>query len=301
MNFEMNEYHRDIADEDMLTDIIRVADKLKKSSITTREYTQFGQYSSSTIIRRFGGWNAALQSAGLDSSRVVKRNKNHIGITNREMISDVQKVAALLQKDSITTTEYTQHGRFDYRFLLYRFGTWKNVLEQAELCQTKFHHSISEDELLKEIERIWIILGRQPTSGDIRDGISIYSLNTYARKFGGWRKSLQVFINYINKEKIEDGEKPMACTIQVPQYSQHEIKVQRRKTVRDIDLRLRFKVMHRDNFKCCKCGASPAKDPSVELHVDHIIPWSKGGETVIENLQTLCSKCNLGKSDLILD
>lgn len=93
----------------------------------------------------------------------------------------------------------------------------------------------------------------------------------------------------------------MACTIQVPQYSQHEIKVQRRKTVRDIDLRLRFKVMHRDNFKCCKCGASPAKGPSVELHVDHIIPWSKGGETVIENLQTLCSKCNLGKSDLILD
>ena len=84
------------------------------------------------------------------------------------MISDVQKVAALLQKDSITTTEYTQHGRFDYRFLLYRFGTWKNVLEQAELCQTKFHHSISEDELLKEIERIWIILGRQPTSGDIK-------------------------------------------------------------------------------------------------------------------------------------
>lgn len=106
---------------------------------------------------------------------------------------------------------------------------------------------------------------------------------------------------FLNKEEIEDGEKPMACTIQVPQYSQHEIKVQRRKTVRDIDLRLRFKVMHRDNFKCCKCGASPAKDPSVELHVDHIIPWSKGGETVIENLQTLCSKCNLGKSDLILD
>ena len=58
--------------------------------------------------------------------------------------------------------------------------------------------------------------------------------------------------------------------------------------------------MHRDNFKCCKCGKSPAKDPSVELHVDHIIPWAKGGETVLENLQTLCSDCNLGKSDLIL-
>lgn len=55
----------------------------------------------------------------------------------------------------------------------------------------------------------------------------------------------------------------------------------------------------RDNFKCCACGASPAKAPSVELHIDHIIPWSKGGETTIDNLQTLCSKCNLGKSDLL--
>ena len=70
-------------------------------------------------------------------------------------------------------------------------------------------------------------------------------------------------------------------------------------TKRDVSVSLRFKVFKRDNFKCCICGASPAKDPSVELHADHIIPWSKGGETKIENLQTLCSKCNLGKSDTI--
>ena len=61
--------------------------------------------------------------------------------------------------------------------------------------------------------------------------------------------------------------------------------------------KLRYKVLKRDNFKCCACGASPAKDPSVELHIDHIVPWSKGGKTTIENLQTLCSKCNIGKSD----
>ena len=44
---------------------------------------------------------------------------------------------------------------------------------------------------------------------------------------------------------------------------------------------------------------SPAKDPGVELHVDHIFPWSKGGETVLENLQTLCSRCNGGKSKFL--
>lgn len=69
------------------------------------------------------------------------------------------------------------------------------------------------------------------------------------------------------------------------------------KTSRDPGLKLRFEVLKRDYFTCRMCGASPSKDPSVVLHIDHIIPWSKGGETVIDNLQTLCSKCNLGKSD----
>ncbi|MBA3804703.1 MAG: HNH endonuclease, partial [Acidobacteria bacterium] len=36
----------------------------------------------------------------------------------------------------------------------------------------------------------------------------------------------------------------------------------------------------------------------VALHVDHIRPWSKDGETLLENLQTLCSECNLGKSNV---
>lgn len=68
---------------------------------------------------------------------------------------------------------------------------------------------------------------------------------------------------------------------------------------RKISDKLRYQVLKRDNFKCCACGASPAKDPSIELHIDHIVPWSKGGETKADNLQTLCSKCNLGKSDIL--
>lgn len=72
---------------------------------------------------------------------------------------------------------------------------------------------------------------------------------------------------------------------------------QSKKSSRTIPIALRYKVLKRDNFKCCACGASPAKDPSVELHIDHIVPWSNGGETILENLQTLCSQCNIGKSN----
>ena len=50
--------------------------------------------------------------------------------------------------------------------------------------------------------------------------------------------------------------------------------------------------------KCQICGRS-AKDGAI-LHIDHIIPISKGGRTEIDNLRTLCQSCNLGKGSRVL-
>jgi 5-methylcytosine-specific restriction endonuclease McrA len=58
---------------------------------------------------------------------------------------------------------------------------------------------------------------------------------------------------------------------------------------------VRYQVLSRDNSRCRRCGAS-SRTHGVVLHVDHIIPVSKGGKTVLNNLQTLCEACNLGKS-----
>lgn len=60
---------------------------------------------------------------------------------------------------------------------------------------------------------------------------------------------------------------------------------------------IRYNVLKRDNFTCVLCGAT-AKD-GAKLQVDHIIPVSKGGKTVMSNLQTLCEKCNKGKNNKI--
>ena len=60
---------------------------------------------------------------------------------------------------------------------------------------------------------------------------------------------------------------------------------------------LRYDILRRDNFRCQICGAT-AQD-GVKLHVDHIMPVSKGGKTIKSNLRTLCERCNMGKSDKI--
>ena len=64
--------------------------------------------------------------------------------------------------------------------------------------------------------------------------------------------------------------------------------------------KLRELIKNRDNFTCCNCGNSIYAEPNLLLEIDHIIPISKGGFTVEENLQTLCWKCNRAKSNKIL-
>lgn len=64
--------------------------------------------------------------------------------------------------------------------------------------------------------------------------------------------------------------------------------------------KLREFIKARDHFTCCNCGNSTSIEPNLLLEIDHIVPVSKGGRTVEENLQTLCWKCNRAKSNKIM-
>lgn len=61
---------------------------------------------------------------------------------------------------------------------------------------------------------------------------------------------------------------------------------------------LRFSILKRDGFRCRYCGQD-ASD-GIKLEIDHILPVSKGGETVESNLQTTCFSCNRGKRDRLI-
>ena len=61
--------------------------------------------------------------------------------------------------------------------------------------------------------------------------------------------------------------------------------------------KLRDFIKNRDNFTCCNCGNSIHVEPNLLLEIDHIVPVSKGGYAVEDNLQTLCWKCNRAKSN----
>lgn len=58
---------------------------------------------------------------------------------------------------------------------------------------------------------------------------------------------------------------------------------------------MRYDVLRRDGFRCVKCGRG--REDGVKLHVDHIKPVSRGGKSVMSNLQTLCEDCSCGKGN----
>ena len=52
----------------------------------------------------------------------------------------------------------------------------------------------------------------------------------------------------------------------------------------------------RDGWKCVYCGTAGGR-----LTLDHVIPRSKGGDSVWENVVTACAPCNLRKGDRLLE
>lgn len=58
---------------------------------------------------------------------------------------------------------------------------------------------------------------------------------------------------------------------------------------------VKLEVWKRDKGKCRKCGSTD------NLHFDHILPFSKGGTSLLaENIQLLCARHNLQKSNKII-
>lgn len=205
-------------------------------------------------------------------------------ISNEALIADMQRVAKALGRTSLPRDEYKSQGQFSPNTVERRFGGWNKALELAGLTIVH-HYRISDEELFKNLEDVWIRLGRQPRREEISKSNSKYSGSAYEYRFKTWNVALRAFASYIN---APDNSTSGQVMLQEPEG---------RRNPRGVSDRLRFRIMKRDNFKCRKCGRSPATDPTVILHVDHIQPWSKGGKTSEDNLETLCSICNLGKGN----
>ncbi len=320
MKFELNEYKKQLTDDEILCDIKRVADELNVDYLSIRLYRQHGKCSLSAIQAHFGTWKYACSVVGLRTERTPSELKL---ITDDNYYEDLRRVAEIIESDTVPYEAYRKYGRYSCQSIFARFKKWDIALKKAGLRRTGLSkEKVSEQQCFEEIERVWIMLGRQPTSTDIKNGVSIYSIDTFKRRFGGWRSALEAFVKYVNTDNTEvsnettnedkDINSPNEIkhhnidtkTIREPNASNSlntdsfdETSHFRHKTKREPSNRLKVQVLMRDGNRCRICGVA-CNDGIHKIHFDHIIPWSKGGETTLENLQVLCSNCNEALGDL---
>ena len=287
---------------------------------TQRQFNQFSRVHSATIVKEFGSWPVAMQTAGLKYSRSrysITKNKNDIPkITPDLLLEELKSIAQKHKGNIFQYDDYRRLGGKRARGTFCKYlGGWRKAVASMGLkdgfSRTRLDlQTYVDEDYFAVMQRLWEMLGRQPTVKEMRKYGQI-SPQSFQQRFGSWMKAVHKFcqdrnqqdsIDFVND--VHEG-KPVAQTdkrkhnviqASTSKLQKRIVKVKKR-TPRKPSIRLRFRVLQRDNFTCCACGRSPAKEIGVTLEVDHILAWSRGGESTFENLQTLCGRCNLGKSN----
>lgn len=276
-------------DEVLLADVQTVAEALGVSWLTQKQYISFEpgrHYSPNTLTHRFKtSWNGVMKLAGLDIN--TKRNKKNLYCPSKDaLIEDIKAVAKRLGKNTLTSSEYEQYGKYGTSCARNKFGKWENVLVAVGLDATGYHTAgITDEQLLEAIYQAWERLGHQPNTRDLKNGEMGYGQTTYINRFGSWKGSIIAFKEYVQNRQ---GNIKIAKASPVTH-----------KTSRTASKKLRAQIFERDQSTCQNCGANEETKPGVKLVLDHIVPYSKGGETTYENLQVLCRRCNINKNNKI--
>ncbi len=297
------DFFLDYSDESLLNELRRVAALLPAGGPLTKSACERNglKVSISTVCKRFGGWKEALEKAGLRHRYVgqpVSQKMRHqpaMKLSNDELIAELKRVHSLVRKTYLTTDDFNRHSITSEDAVRSRFGSFRKGLEVAGIAPRPYKlRQCTDAQCFENLATVWTHFGRAPQYREMFEPPSEIQGKTYVERWGTWRKTLVAFVEWANSESDP------AETIPEADKSTMEAKPVMEKPLTEANCReirpgLRFRVFQRDRFRCVACGRSPATHLNIALHADHILAVANGGKTTLENLQTLCQDCNLGK------
>lgn len=290
-------------DEALLDELRRIAGLLTVDEpLTIGTFKRYSpKVSHDTIRRRFGGWKEALGFAGLGhlySGHPVSQKMRFQparGQSDADLIAELKRVFALVGKDWLTSDDFNAHSITSEDSVRRRFGTFRKGLDAAGIPHAPFKaRQFTDQQCFENLADLWTHLARAPEYREMFKPPSRIQGKTYVLRWGTWRRALKAFVDWANSEDqppVVDEIPSDSDVVQKPAQRTERIEAD----CREVRPGLRFKVFRRDRFRCVACGRSPSTHLNVELHADHVISVNDGGKTSLENLETLCADCNLGK------
>jgi hypothetical protein len=203
-----------------------------------------------------------------------------------EIIESLKRYAEMRGVDTIRTRQYDEwKNRLASTWYISNiFGSWGKALQAAGLRSVKTA-KLEFRAMVEAFKACWKEHDAPPSRMQLEAYLEKHRYpfrwSSYRRAYGGHAELARMIV------AVQEGRIPESNLFK-----------KRRPTYREpVSLKLRTKVLKRDHHRCVKCGADPKIDKTVKLEVDHVVPASKKGPSVLENLQTLCSRCNSGKSN----
>ena len=283
----------------LIAELQRVAGLVPGRELSRAAYDNLARASSDTQCRRFGGWRGALEAAGLGERYVgpavsdKMRSQASKAMSREDIVVELRRIAHDKGDTTLTRSDLkTYEASMGERVIANRFGSWSAALEAAGLTLSAMGRRWSDVDYFENLLEIWTHYGRAPRYSEMNRPPSRIPNGAYAARFGTWGKAKLAFVERANEDTASAETEPTPAPSVQPRQPQATYGLEDQRTIL---VGLRYQVLRRDRFRCVTCGRSPATDPGVTLHVDHIVPFSGGGKTRLDNLRALCRDCNLGK------
>ena len=223
------------------------------------------------------------------------------------MIDELEKAAKTFNYIEFGWRDFDKVAGISANVVKREFDGWKKALSalKKSLNQKGMNLSLrpfapnsihSDKEMFEEMDRIWHKFGHRPSRNEWESSEPKISYNIYKQRFDGWQNACLKFIEHkMGGDILVDDFVIVTPEVHIGNKIEYK-----KENSRNVSPGLKVKILYRDNFRCVLCGKSPSTDFGTKLDIDHIVPFSKGGKSTLENLQTLCKDCNLGKSDTLL-
>jgi hypothetical protein len=206
-----------------------------------------------------------------------------VRLSDADLVSALQAATEKFEGEYFSTTQYDDlpGKRPHSATIIQRFGSWKKALALIGIEGVR-NRQYSPEDMVDNLESAWKQLGYPPGKRQIASIGARISESPYKRHWGSVHAACEALASFhvgrISRDILLAGATNITSRKTVP-------------------LNDRWKVLKRDNYRCAKCGASPAVDHNIVLEIDHILAVANSGGNELDNLQTLCQKCNQGKKD----